>query len=535
MNNTPHRTTRMKQLLVSPDLRFIMEAHNGLSAKIVQEAGFEGIWASGLSMSAALGVRDHNEASWTQILEVVEFMADATDIPVLVDGDTGFGDFNSMRRLVRKLDQRGAAGVCIEDKIFPKTNSLIRGHGQPLANPQEFAGKIKAGKDAAPHDDFCVVARVEALIAGWGMKEALQRAELYRQAGADAILIHSALRNPSEILEFLKEWGNRHPVVIVPTKYYATPTEVFREARVSLVIWANHLMRSALSAMQKTAAQIHREQSLLQVEANVAPLSEVFRLQGEDELAAAESRYLPSTAADHSRAIILAASRGVELGEFTADRPKTMLCIQGKPLLHHIMDTCRAAGIREIGVVRGYRKDAVHATGAEFFDNDNHASTGELASLQCALPLLRETCLVSYGDILFKKYMLYELLDAEGDFVIAVDYAWKRHDSADGVICSQPQSVQHYNRRIDLVSFCDSREPGAHGEWMGLLKLSPRGSKLAAELLQRLAQQSGFERMTMPDFITALQAEGHAVQVIYLTGGWLDIDHVADLVDAGNQ
>ncbi|MDY6984656.1 MAG: phosphoenolpyruvate mutase, partial [Pseudomonadota bacterium] len=309
---TAHKTTRLKDMITSADLRFLMEAHNGLSAKIVQEAGFEGIWASGLSMSAALGVRDHNEASWTQILEVVEFMADATNIPILVDGDTGFGDFNSMRRLVRKLDQRGAAGVCIEDKVFPKTNSLIRGAGQPLANPAEFAGKIKAGKDAAPHDDFCIVARVEALIAGWGMKEALERAELYRQAGADAILIHSALRNPSEILEFLAEWGNRHPVVIVPTKYYATPTDVFREAKVSLVIWANHLMRSALSAMQNTATQIFREQTLLQVEANVAPLSEVFRLQGEDELEAAEIRYLPSTAAEHSRAIVLAASRGVE-------------------------------------------------------------------------------------------------------------------------------------------------------------------------------------------------------------------------------
>src|SRR5690606_987282 len=142
-------------------------------------------------------------------------------------------------------------------------------------------------------------------------------AELYRQAGADAILIHSALRNASEILEFLKEWGNRHPVVIVPTKYFATPTEVFREAQVSLIIWANHLMRSALSAMQQTAARIHQDQSLLQVEATVAPLSEVFRLQGEEELAAAESRYLPNTAAEHARAIILAASRGIELGEFT--------------------------------------------------------------------------------------------------------------------------------------------------------------------------------------------------------------------------
>jgi phosphoenolpyruvate phosphomutase len=121
-----------------------MEAHSGLSSKIVQEAGFEGIWASGLSISAALGVRDNNEASWTQILEVLEFMVDAVDIPILVDGDTGHGNFNNVRRFIRKLGERGIAGVCIEDKLFPKMNSFV-GENQPLADIDEFCGRIKAG------------------------------------------------------------------------------------------------------------------------------------------------------------------------------------------------------------------------------------------------------------------------------------------------------------------------------------------------------------------------------------------------------
>src|SRR5215468_6119642 len=100
-------TTKLRMLVDSPYLTFLMEAHNGLSAKIVEEAGFDGIWASGLTISAALGVRDCNEASWTQVLEVLEFMADVTDIPILLDGDTGYGNFNNARRLVRKLCQRG--------------------------------------------------------------------------------------------------------------------------------------------------------------------------------------------------------------------------------------------------------------------------------------------------------------------------------------------------------------------------------------------------------------------------------------------
>ena len=141
--SVPPRTrfAALRHELLSPTLSFLMEAHNGLSAKIVEEAGFAGIWASGLSISAALGVRDNNEASWTQVLEILEFMADATSLPILVDGDTGYGNFNNVRRLVRKLCQRGIAGVCIEDKLFPKTNSFI-GEAQPLADIDEFCGRI---------------------------------------------------------------------------------------------------------------------------------------------------------------------------------------------------------------------------------------------------------------------------------------------------------------------------------------------------------------------------------------------------------
>ena len=106
------KTTQLRTMVNSPEMAFLMEAHNGLSAKIVEEAGFKGIWGSGLSISAALGVRDNNEASWTQVLDVLEFMSDATTIPILLDGDTGYGNFNNMRRLVKKLEQRDIAAVC---------------------------------------------------------------------------------------------------------------------------------------------------------------------------------------------------------------------------------------------------------------------------------------------------------------------------------------------------------------------------------------------------------------------------------------
>lgn len=290
MNNS--KAQAFRTLLQSSDLEFIMEAHNGLSAAIVEETGFKGIWASGLSMSAALAVRDNNEASWTQVLEVLEFMSDATTVPIMVDGDTGYGNFNNVRRLVRKLEQRGIAAVCIEDKVFPKTNSFL-GESQPLADIDEFCGKIKAGKDSQTDDNFSIVARIEALISGHGMDEALKRAEAYHAAGADAILIHSKRDSAAEILEFKKEWADRSPVVIVPTMYYSVPADVFRDAGFSMVIWANHNLRAAIKGMRDVSRKIFEDQSLAGVEVSLPTVKDIFDLQNARELEEAEKRYLP--------------------------------------------------------------------------------------------------------------------------------------------------------------------------------------------------------------------------------------------------
>jgi phosphoenolpyruvate phosphomutase len=275
-----------------PDVSFLMEAHDALSAVIAERSGFQGLWASGLSISASLGFRDANEASWTQVVEVVERMADTTTIPILVDGDTGFGNFNNARIAALKLFQRGAAGICLEDKAFPKMNSFV-GERHPLADVDEFCGRLRAVKDTVASGPFALVARIEALIAGHGQEEALMRAHAYAEAGADAILIHSRKNTADEILTFAREWGNRLPLVIVPTKYFNTPVTAFREARISTVIWANHAMRASVSAMNQVCRRIMAEQSIAGIESEVATLEEVFGLMNYDELASAEARYLP--------------------------------------------------------------------------------------------------------------------------------------------------------------------------------------------------------------------------------------------------
>lgn len=528
------KTTQLKNMITSSNLEFLMEAHNGLSAKIVEEAGFKGIWGSGLSISASLGVRDNNEASWTQVLEVLEFMSDATKIPILLDGDTGYGNFNNMRRLVHKLEQRDVAGVCIEDKLFPKTNSFISGETQPLANVEEFSGKIKAAKDAQLDEDFVVVARVEAFIAGWDLGEALRRAEAYRLAGADAVLIHSKKSNPSDIESFMKEWGNRHPVIIVPTKYYSTPTDYFRDLKISTVIWANHNIRTAIASMQRTTKQIFQDESLINVEDNVASVSEVFRIQGADELKNAEKKYLPAND-KKTGTIILAASQGEKLGELTKDIPKTLLKVNGKSLLSLQIDALNQVGIKDITVVRGFAKEKIAANNVRMVDNDNYDTTSELYSLYLARDHFNENTIISYGDILYKGFILNELLNDPNDITLIVDADYElATDFRDYIKAEKSYSKLLFSASVPLLHVSTDLEPDEiNGEFIGIWKCSSQGAEIVKNVIQELSTQSNFLELRMCDLFNEIIARNYKIAVKYIKGSWLDIDDILDLQKAG--
>ena len=268
-----------KRILKEESSEIILEAHNGISAKIVEEAGFKAIWASSLGISASLGVRDNNELSWTQVLEIVEFMNDVTSIPIMLDADSGYGNSNNVRRLVLKLEQRGISALCIEDTVFPNINSLLQNRHQQLTTIDEFTGKIKAAKDTQKDSNFCVIARIQAFISNFGLSEALKRADAYYKAGADAIFIHSRHSTAEEVLAFMKEWGNTCPVIIAPTTYYRTPFHIFEEAGFSYIIWSNHILRASIIAMQSVAQKIYKQKSVSSVEEQLVSIEEVFRLQ----------------------------------------------------------------------------------------------------------------------------------------------------------------------------------------------------------------------------------------------------------------
>jgi phosphoenolpyruvate phosphomutase len=532
------KTQQFKRLLQSGRLEFLMEAHNALSARIVEETGFSGIWAGGLSISATLGLRDNNEASWTQVLEVVEFMSDATRIPILLDGDTGYGNFNNIRRLVKKLEQRGVAAVCIEDRLFPKTNSFIGSERQPLASIDEFTGKIKAVKDAQSDPDFCLVARLEGFIAGWGIDEMVLRAEAYHLAGADALLIHSKKVTPDQVLAFAKAWANKCPLMIVPTTYYSTPVEVFEQAGIAVVIWANQNVRSSIAAMQATTFRIFTERSIQNVEDGIVSVKEVFRLQNAEELLLAEERYLPKRRVP-PRAIILAASRGKELGEVTASIPKAMVPVGGTPLLHKLVAQFRAAGVRAITVVRGYAAEKVHAPDVEFVENEDFEGVGELPSLNKAHDWIEGDAIISFGDILFRQHILNSLLAEEHDIVVAVDAMWKRRREreangyVDYITATRPYSLRYDEENAFLARMGpDLSAEKIHGEWIGLIKTTARGSATVCGALDVLSKRLDFRRLRFDDLFNYLVNRGQPIQVLYITGQWLDVDDLEDLARA---
>ena len=528
------KARQFRQLLEGPELSFILEAHNGLSARIAEKAGFKGIWASGLAMSAQFGVRDSNEASWTQVVDMLEFMSDITSVPILLDGDTGYGNFNNMRRLVRKLEQREIGGVCIEDKLFPKTNSFIDGERQPLADIDEFSGKIKAGKDSQSDPDFCIIARVEALIAGWSMKEALERAEAYRQAGADGILIHSKLSHADEIITFAKEWAGRSPLVIVPTKYYSTPTDVFRQAGIDLVIWANHMIRASIAAMENVSEKIFTSESLINVEEQIATVNEVFDLQGADELSRAQELYLTQRQAPH--AIVLAASQGNNLHELTADRPKAMLSIGGKSLLRRLTDKFKRHAINKVTVVAGYKADSINVSGIDIRLNEAYADTGELSSIVCARDAFHDDMVIVYGDLLFRSYILRDLLENDADFVVVVDSAsvsGHMSGTPDYAYCSRENDHAMFRHDVELEHISEKNEDNSRGQpsgrWIGMLRVNNQGKKWLDEALHELQKRSDFNQLNIPDLLNYLIEQGKKITVHYIHGHWLDVNSLEDI------
>ena len=284
---------QLRDRMAETGLVHIMAAHSPLSARLAQEAGFDGIWASGFELSALYGLADVSLISMTQHLEMTRAMAERVDLPVVADIDTGFGNAVNVIHAIRSYERAGAAAVVIEDKSFPKVTSLVADGRQELLRIEEFQGKIEAACAARTDAGFLVIARDEALIAGLGEQEALKRAAAYEEAGADMILIHSKQTTPDEVESFVRAFKGRVPIVIVPTAYpEMTAARIRALGRVRMVIYGNHAIRAAVTAMKDVFAAILNDGGIQNVDKRIVSVEEIFRLQDMDRVKADEKRYL---------------------------------------------------------------------------------------------------------------------------------------------------------------------------------------------------------------------------------------------------
>jgi phosphoenolpyruvate phosphomutase len=267
-------------------------AHDAMSAQLIGSYGFDAVWVSGFGVATMThALPDLNLTTMTETLAASVRIDGATDLPVLADCDNGFGGLGNVVRTVVEFERAGIAGICVEDNLFPKRNSLYTGESKRELIPvEEQARRIRAGKQAQESDSFVLVARVEALIAGHGVEAACERADAYAEAGADAILIHSKDKSLSEIEGFLANWKGlgRFPLVAVPTLFPDYTDQELYDKGFSMIILANHPMRAAVKAMEEVLDTLSTERKAAAVDPHIAAVDHIFDLVGTKEAIALE-------------------------------------------------------------------------------------------------------------------------------------------------------------------------------------------------------------------------------------------------------
>lgn len=284
------RLKSLKRILqVKPILRFL-DIHNALSGLIIENTSidtpegkreFDGMWASSLTDSTAKGKPDIEAVDVSARMTTLNEVLEVTTKPIIYDADTG-GQTEHFKFTVRTLERLGVSAAIIEDKTGLKKNSLF-GNEVPQTQDsiENFCFKINAGKQAQATDDFMIIARIESLILDKGVDDAVTRAQAYIDAGADGIMIHSRQKDPAEVLEFCKRYNrfpNRKPLVAVPSSYNAITEDELEAHGVNIVIYANHLLRSAYPAMVKTAKSILQHARSAECDADMMPLKEILEL-----------------------------------------------------------------------------------------------------------------------------------------------------------------------------------------------------------------------------------------------------------------
>ena len=513
-----------------------------------EKAGFDGVWASSLEISTAHAVPDASILTMQDYYEAACDINEAIKIPVVMDADTGYGNSNNVIRAVQKFEPAGIAAMCMEDKLFPKVNSLTGGR-QELAPVAEFVGKIMAAKNAQEDKDFMVFTRIEALIAGWGMEEALKRAYAYEEAGSDGILIHSKAKDPKEIIEFVNDYRGSLPLILVPTTYPSLKLDDIKKlGKVKMVIYANHGIRSAVEAMEKTFSEIIEAGGTAGVEKKIAPMSRVFEIQGFQQMMDLEKRFL-RTGQEFTRAIILAAgdaSKQPGLGQMLADRPVGMLDLNGRPILQRTVENLKSLNVHDVTAVVGYKAESVNVQGLQTIKNPDFGKKWVLHSLMLAGQKMDERFVMVYSDLIFDKALIERLLKRNDDITLVIDptfgkalrggkqcdlvVAEKKPVVSDRMICIERNNpIKAIGKKIPAKK--------AGYEFIGIALFSKKGAgqlkKAYADCAGKYAgkpfhEAPSFEKASFCDIIQELIDNGTKVSSMEVCSGWSEIHTFED-------
>lgn len=540
---------KLRAALKRPGALKIVGAHDALSARLIERAGFDGVWVGGFAVSASLKcIPDASFIDSSEQLAIERNIVEAVGIPVIADCDTGYGNALNVMRTVNDRERAGVAGICIEDNVYPKRCSFYAGVRRELIPIEEHCSKIRAAKAAQMFPDFVVIARTEALIAGWGQAEALKRAEAYAEAGADAVLIHSKSKKFDELRAVYRAWSGRVPLVVVPTIFDQTTAAEMEEAGAKIIIYANQPVRAAIRAMQDALRLIKQDTRPGAANDIIVPLQEVYDIVGVPQMERDEREFLP-VGGEKITAIIAAAGFEKQLLPLIEDKPKCLLDIKGKTILDRQVAALNECNIKDIALVRGYKKEAIALPNIRYYDNDRYETTGELFSLFCAENELRGRVIVLYGDIIFDTAILEKLLKSPADISIVVDLAWfdqhQRHAQAahpnpDLVSLAEPPGKSYLSRFImsegehrvvKIGRHVPSEE--AHGEFIGMAMFSEKGTQSLRDCYrsaQESARSVGFHEAadlttaSFTDMIQELIDRGHRVDAVPIFKGWTEVD-----------
>jgi len=562
------RRGKLKALLSEREIVRVLEAHNGLSGIIANNACIEGqsnqvpvqrefdaIWESSLTDSASKGHPDIEVVSFDSRLQSINEILAVTHKPMIVDGDTG-GDANNFEYMVTKLERAGVSAVIIEDKVFPKRNSLEPGVQQMLQEPEIFSQKIQRGKSAQISTDFMIIARLESLIAGKSVDDALFRAQIYLEAGADGVMIHSKEKDPAQIMEFAKHYQKmtqkincKKPMVCVPTTYNTLTEDELRAAGFSIVIYANHLLRSANKAMEETARTILLNQRSFEVDPICSPVREIFQTVGflevkEKDKLDGNNKNIPI--------IIPAAGEDPSLSSILNGKPKSMFEIAGKTLLDWQISALNSNNLTNITVITGYKSREMKAEGITFQENKNYKRGSELHSLMEARKKMTSGFIMLYSDILFEENIMSKILACQEDIVLVVDNTMQYHaPEANKIQDFVISKNKHLPTRRKISFACENiiskigsklnPETATH-EFIGLAKFTKTG---AEQLLQtyedcvknyhgKFQEADDISQFKFTDLIQEMIDRGYVANFLEIHKGWLEI-HRAEDIDLANH